>query len=573
VPIDSTNASFAKVVPAQTTMKHSPPKSRSKFLSLREGLRHPKKYFKQFAAQPGGYLKNLIRQPRRAILGERPSSASRKPAKKSFLDHTIPKTIFDDHPVEFYETDTGNYYLPCFLEDDIVANTIKKGRIFEPEVIAVAEEYIKTGTVVLDVGANYGQMSLFFSNFTGPDGVVVSFEAQKYCHAILQKNITANGKENIRAIYAGVFDETRKYVIFPEPDFQRFPSYGAYPVDLNASNGNRVDTITIDDLKIDRPISFLKVDIQGSDLYALRGARQTILRHRMPILFEFEQQFQEEFGTSFQDYVDFVKSIGYRFSKVVLGINYLILPEEGRVPEKAQDNAPVEERKDIFVVPAPPFRSHLNKFLKNMEEVYECTSFLHRYGYVSHNLTCKDWDLAHIIPEIGDGNVLDMGSSDSYILKNVSLKKRNGKLYGIDLNDPDVPLRDVTYLKGDLMNVGLPDSHLHYITCLSVIEHQVDFALFAREVNRLLVAGGRLFVTYDYWNPLLSIPIKAYGLNWQPLDRPLVESLIEKCHAENLHLTESVDWNVKDQVIRWGYYSPHPDVAYTFGMLVFQKTA
>ena len=52
----------------------------------------------------------------------------------------------------------------------------------------------------------------------------------------------------------------------------------------------------------------------------------TRTRHRIPIIFEFEQQFQAEFGTSFQDYVDFVNSISYRFEKLVMDINYLIVP-------------------------------------------------------------------------------------------------------------------------------------------------------------------------------------------------------------------------------------------------------
>jgi len=39
-----------------------------------------------------------------------------------------------------------------------------------------------------------------------------------------------------------------------------------------------------------------------------------------------ELKFQAEFGTSFQDYVDFVNSISYRFEKTVLNINYLIVP-------------------------------------------------------------------------------------------------------------------------------------------------------------------------------------------------------------------------------------------------------
>jgi SAM-dependent methyltransferase len=191
---------------------------------------------------------------------------------------------------------------------------------------------------------------------------------------------------------------------------------------------------------------------------------------------------------------------------------------------------------------------------------------------VSHNLRCKDWDLAHIIPEIGHGNVLDMGSSDSYILKNVSLKKTKGKKYGIDRYAPDVPVSDVTYFKGDLLQTPLPDASLDFITCLSVIEHQVDYKLFAQEVGRLLVPKGKLFVTFDYWQPLLSIPVKAYDLDWQPLDKALTLSLIGACRDRDLHLVQEVDWRTQDQVIHWGYYSPHPEVSYTFGLLTFEKS-
>ena len=56
----------------------------------------------------------------------------------------------------------------------------------------------------------------------------------------------------------------------------------------------------------------------------MRGARETISRHRMPIIFEYEEQFQQEFGTTFQDYVDFVSEIGYRFVRTIDSINFLI---------------------------------------------------------------------------------------------------------------------------------------------------------------------------------------------------------------------------------------------------------
>jgi hypothetical protein len=101
-----------------------------------------------------------------------------------------------------------------------------------------------------------------------------------------------------------------------------------YGIDPNATSGRRVATIAIDSLNIEHPISLInyKVDIQGSDLFAMRGARDTIQKHRLTIIFEFDQQFQSEFGTSFDDYMEFVKSFGYMVDKTVNGINYLIVP-------------------------------------------------------------------------------------------------------------------------------------------------------------------------------------------------------------------------------------------------------
>jgi FkbM family methyltransferase len=498
---------------------------------------------------------------------------------------TIPPDIFSDNPVSYHETALGNYYVPCAAPNDIISHCMRAGRVFEPLVLETARQCIRRGTVVLDVGACFGQMAILFSHLAGDSGMVFSFEAQEYCFAILQRNIRANYRENVRAIFGAVMDGSRDEVSFPAPDFHRFPTYGAYALKLESDNSKEhaVRTLTIDELQIDRPISFFKIDTQGCDLFVLRGARETILRHQMPILFEYEQEFQSEFGTTFEDYLDFVESINYRIKEVVDRINYLIVPAPGTtilntlpspLTPVADDSVSSEAspRSDIIAVTDPPFRHNLCKFLKTRTQVDECTRFLHRNGYVSHNLKCKDWDLAHIIPEIGHGNVLDMGSSDSYILKNISLKRTKGKKYGIDRYDPDVPISDVTYFKGNLLQTPLPDASLDYVTCLSVIEHQVDLKLFAEEVSRLLVPRGKLFVTYDYWDPLLSIPVKAYDLDWQPLDRALTLSLIGVCQERGLNLVQEVDWSTQDQVIHWGYYSPHPEVSYTFGMLTFEKS-
>ena len=227
--------------------------------------------------------------------------------------------------LDLYDTPTGKFFLPEGIKKDCVANSIKSGNYFEPEIIEIAKEYIKQGTAVLDVGANYGQMSVAFSKLCS-DGIVYSFEAEPYINDILQKNIAINNCSNVKIISGAVYHKLGEKLIFPEPDFKRFDSYGSYGIDPNATNGRTVASITIDSLEISKPISFMKVDIQGCDLFALQGAKETILKNKMPILFEFEEQFQNEFHTSFNDYVNFVKSIDYRFEKIILGINYLVVP-------------------------------------------------------------------------------------------------------------------------------------------------------------------------------------------------------------------------------------------------------
>ncbi len=226
----------------------------------------------------------------------------------------------------FYKTPVGDYYLPKDAEKDGVADFMSRGILFDTEIIEVAKKYIKPGTAVLDVGANFGQMAVAFSKMTGPAGKVYAFEAQDYVYQVLQKNIAANNGANIKALDGAVYNKSGLVLIFPEPDLAGENPYGSNAINPTLSKGREVTTFTIDSLNIAEPVSFMKVDIQGSDLAALQGAKETIMKNRMPIIFEFEQQFQEQFGTTFQDYADFVAEIGYRFDEVYMNINYLILP-------------------------------------------------------------------------------------------------------------------------------------------------------------------------------------------------------------------------------------------------------
>jgi FkbM family methyltransferase len=242
----------------------------------------------------------------------------RKPNKKSLRTKRL----------TLHQTNTGNYYLPTDAFGDVVANTIIAGDVFEKEVVELAAKFIKPGTTVLDVGANFGQMSNLFANMVGKNGKVYSFEADDFVYEILNKNIAVNhNSEIVNPVFGAVYKKAGEVVYFPEQDFAEFDSYGSYGIDFSKKNGREVKTVSVDSLNIQTPISFMKIDIQGGDLEAMMGAVKTIEKNRMPILFEYEYHFEERLGMNFQQYVDFVLSIGYRFDRVITGHNFLILPK------------------------------------------------------------------------------------------------------------------------------------------------------------------------------------------------------------------------------------------------------
>jgi FkbM family methyltransferase len=178
-----------------------------------------------------------------------------------------------------------------------------------------------------------------------------------------------------------------------------------------------------------------------------------------------------------------------------------------------------------------------------------------------------------IISRIKDGNFCDLGADGSYILQNLVHVGHVGLKYGIDLGfKEDYQISNgIEYFKGDLMHTGFSNSTFSFLTCLSVIEHQVNFKDLAKECSRLLVPNGELIITCDYWDPKINTNgMKLYGLEWNILCKKDVIQLILDMEEQGLQLTTDVDWTTNEDVINPKYCSPYP-VSYTFGIFHFVK--
>jgi FkbM family methyltransferase len=456
-------------------------------------------------------------------------------------------TLPINQKLSFFQTATGDYFLPTDVTTDVIINDIKAGRVFEAEILEAAKEYITEGSTVLDVGASFGQMTILFSEFVGNRGWVFSFEADNLTFWLLEKNIAANNRRNIISIGKAVYDKSDRQMFYPLPDFKRFGSYGSYGLDPNAQEGRKVETIAIDDLNIQTPISFMKVDTQGSDLFVLRGAVETIKKYQMPIIFEYEKQFDREFNTSLDDYLEFIDSISYRVEKIINSINFLIVPK--RSPYMGISNVTLFNRilDDAARYQYAPVIDKLFKLVPDMmaRKIPEANI---QQAFVLDSVL-------KFASKLADPKILCVGSFEDTAA--AGLKKLG---YQIEEIDPvlNYSLDQYFYLPSTIK--GSYD----IIFSTSVLEHVQNDEIFVTQIAELLASGGTAILTCDYNDQYqLGDPIPQEDIRFYT-QKDFTQRLLPLLN--NCSCADTPQWDC-----------PNPDFTYggchyTFATLVFQKT-
>lgn len=138
----------------------------------------------------------------------------------------------------------------------------------------------RPGGFVLDCGGCYGDTALYFAHKVGPQGKVFSFEFVPANLDIWHRNVDLNPslKPTIRLVEAPVSDKSG-HELFIEGSG---PGTRIVPTS-SAVGAPSVRTVAIDDV-VEREniprVDFVKMDIEGSELAALRGAETTLRRFR-----------------------------------------------------------------------------------------------------------------------------------------------------------------------------------------------------------------------------------------------------------------------------------------------------
>ena len=175
--------------------------------------------------------------------------------------------------------------------DKINTLKLRDGKVYEPFEIELVRHLVKEGDIAVDIGAMIGCYTLVFAKLVGDKGKVFAFEPAPENYKTLQKNIWINEYKNTRILQKAVSDTSGEVSIYLNNGNLGMHTLGKRK-DLEKWEEIKVETITLDSYfeKYDKPIDFLKMDIQGAEGLALKGMEKLLIKNeQIKMIVEFSQ--------------------------------------------------------------------------------------------------------------------------------------------------------------------------------------------------------------------------------------------------------------------------------------------
>jgi FkbM family methyltransferase len=167
---------------------------------------------------------------------------------------------------------------------------------YEADAAAAWVRLLADGATVWDVGANVGLYTLLSAALVGPTGRVVAWEPSPATFDILKDHVCANKLiDRVRLVQGAIAD--RRDTTVP------FGTSGTDPTNrISTRIGNviKVPVETLDGYSTDtgsRP-DVIKIDIEGAEVLALRGAADLLSSTRPTLMIAVHPMFLPEFGCS-----------------------------------------------------------------------------------------------------------------------------------------------------------------------------------------------------------------------------------------------------------------------------------
>ena len=198
-----------------------------------------------------------------------------------------------------------------------------KYKLVEEKEMELLPLLVKEGDAVIDIGANYAYYTNRLSGLVGPNGLVFAFEPIPFTHKVCSMIVKAKKLLNVQLFKLGVSNKNQK-ITFSIPKL----SYGPISAGQAHISGRKNDetdkskyydfkeeeqidceVVALDLFKLeiaDKPLSFIKIDIEGAEYLALQGMEALVKKYEPVILIEVQPYFLQGFDIDENEFKSYI---------------------------------------------------------------------------------------------------------------------------------------------------------------------------------------------------------------------------------------------------------------------------
>lgn len=219
----------------------------------------------------------------------------------------------------------GDAKFKCFLKEHMGGQIFFRGS-YSGDQLTIIEKLLDKDSVFLDVGANQGEFSIAAARVV-QQGKVIAFEPVSEYRARLLENVRLNDFGNIQVIAAALGEQEGSLPIYDQQESFTDGTRNEGLPTLFASESRhharevvsvkRLDDV-LGELGVTR-VDVIKLDIEGAEWTALRGAVNTITSCRPTLILEIGRETCRAAGYEPEVLVEWLAKLGYRIEKVTEG--------------------------------------------------------------------------------------------------------------------------------------------------------------------------------------------------------------------------------------------------------------
>lgn len=187
---------------------------------------------------------------------------------------------------------------------DFLQRTIYINRDCDGDISAILRKRLGPGMTFVDIGANIGFFSLLAAKLVGPTGRVIAFEPNPPVFAALMRNAEHNGMGWIETHQVGLFDREGGGTLHV-PD----KNCGAATMRPSGDDHVTISLVRLDDV-VTGSVDLIKIDVEGAEVAALRGARNVLARCPA-VVCEVSEYSLKAMGSSHDELYDLMAERGF----------------------------------------------------------------------------------------------------------------------------------------------------------------------------------------------------------------------------------------------------------------------